>query len=253
MPARRIAVALALTLAAVPASASAAPHARARSRAPAYYAFTATSKGSGSYSRKHVSDGVTSTVASTFRWTTPFQHVLVPRVHAPASVGYPAFSRGASASGDWKIDSPNTDDSGCVGSGVLGRQGVPGGGGGKVTDGGLTLKRATGGFTVLAQAVDGFRTVSGGGDGSSACHPADFWHDVVLTSGAAGGDDTNPALTAVTKLTSKDLRRSSFTKTVLMPPEEAAPSDCGSDAGNGVSCTQSYSWTGTIRFVRKKL
>ncbi|MEV4422388.1 hypothetical protein AB0L40_20790 [Patulibacter sp. NPDC049589] len=253
MPASRTATLLAaVALAAVPTTASAASKHRSSTGLQAFFTYSVTFQGSGTFSSTHTSDGLTATTDASFRWATPYEHVLVPRVKNPTQTGFPAFKHGAVGTGTWKIVSPNTDDSGCEGAGTLGRTGLPGGGGGIATDGGLTLKRVKGGLQVTALAADGFSTASGGGDGSSACHPADFWHDVILTSGVGQSDGSAPALTGLTKITPKDLKRASFTKTVLMPPSEAPPSDCGSDASNGVTCTQSYSWTGRLTFIKKQ-
>jgi hypothetical protein len=256
VPARRTAtVVAALALAAVPATASAASGSgAARPGIQTFFSYTVTFKGSGTYGRKVTStDGLMATSDASFRWTSVYKNVFVPQVKNRSLLGYPAVAKGSSAGGDWKITSTQPgDDASCTGVGTLGRRGVPGGGGGILTDGGITLKRTSGGIQVLARAVDGFATPSGAGDGSTACNPKDYWHDEIISGGGVGQeDDTNEPLTGITKITPKDLKRSSFTKTVLLPAVEAPATDCG--GGDGTTCTQTYAWTGKVTFVKKRL
>ncbi|WP_026910619.1 hypothetical protein [Patulibacter minatonensis] len=256
MPARRSATLVAaLALAAVPSTASAASGSQRTSGTGFDTAatYTVTFQGSGSYARNQsTTDGASGTTTSTFRWTSVYRNVLIPARANRSTVGFPATTKGSGATGDWKITShqpDGTDD--CEGDGSLGRLGVPGGGGGTVTDGGVRLVRTkAGGVQVLAQATNGFSTLTGGGDGSSACHPKDFWHDVILSGAGVGqAEESAEPLTGFTKVTDAELRRRSFTKTVLLPVDEAPPGDCGS--GDGTTCTQTYAWTGKVTFDRK--
>jgi hypothetical protein len=249
--ARRITLAV-LILSALAALPTAAASAKGSAGLQPFYTFSVTFQGSGTYAQTYTDmEGQTSTINASFNWATPYENVLIPRVASPTKVGYPAFKHGAVATGTWQITSSNGDDS-CQGSGTLGRVGVPGGGG-VVTDGDLTLKRVSGGLQVLAGEGEGFSTAAGGGDGSSACHPKDFWHDIVLSAAHVGNDLTDGVqpLTGITKITPKDLKKASFVKSVGTIANELPDQDCGT--GDGITCTQTYSWTGKVTFIKHKL
>ncbi len=210
-----------------------------------FYLFKAVFTGSGTYTRTLTTDGDDSSkIDASFGWTTTYKNVFIPRVHAKPSVGYPGYGAQSKASGAWQITQTGGDA--CTGNGGFGR--VHG-----VADGGLTLKRVSGGLRMFASAFSTLAPVGGVGDGVSACAPKDFWHDVVLSGGGVGNDlpDGIEPVTGIGKITPSDLRKASFTKNVLLPVDEAPNSDCGSGGGN--VCTQSYSWTGKVTFTKTKI
>jgi hypothetical protein len=226
-----------------------------------YYEFTVSFVGSGSYSvtENGGSGGGTLTVHSTFKWQTAIQHVLIPtRASTPLAANqYPAYGLGQDASGDWTITNTGSQGEDCSNSGTLGLPPGPlgiSGGNAKVH---RTPPGVASGVVFNLVALSGFATKSGGGDGALPCYPMDFWHDWVINFSGVGtkhADANTPdatPLSATVTLHPSDLVHGTITKHVSIDVGEQIPSDCGS--GNGTSCQQSYTWSGTVRFVKHKL
>ena len=228
-----------------------APAASAAPGLQPFFSYSAVFTGSGTFTiASSQADGSgSSTTRASFKWSTAYKNIFIPQVKNTQLIGYPAVGAKSTASGQWSINVTNSDPGGnCTGNGDLGR---PAGGFG---NGGIKLQR-TGKKNIAfqANALSGYTSLSGTGDGSVACQPKDFWHDDVLTAGVGQNEnDGLEPLTGLASITPKDLKGASFTKQVVLPDGEAPPGDCGTTPGI-VTCTQSYSWTGSVKFTKKKL
>jgi hypothetical protein len=184
--------------------------------------------------------------------------VLIPTTSSSPLVanGYPAYGLGQDGSGNWSIVNTGNESEDCSHSGTLG---IPSEGGG-ISGGGVKVHRVAGGskgvvFNLIA--LDEFTTASGAGDGVSPCEPENFWHDWVVGFSGVGFKHTDSdlpdvaPLSATVQLTPADLQHGVYSKSVSVGAAEQVPSDCGS--GNGSTCTQSYTWSGNVRFTKHKL
>jgi hypothetical protein len=258
--AQRALVLLALaTVIVEPSSAIGAPRSHATSFQP-FFEYTISFVGSGSYARTVTSTGGgTLTVSASFNWKSVYPHVLVPTTSSNplGNIGFPALGLGQEGSGKWKIVNTGSHGEDCSNEGMLGLMSVPGGGGG---GGGVKVHRsgvgAGKGVVFNLQALSEFATPTGSGDGAQACDPASFWHDVVVSGSGVGTNhvagatkDVQP-LSATVKLAPSDLKHGVVTKKVSISASEQIPSECGSGGGN--TCTQSYTWSGSVRFTKHK-
>jgi hypothetical protein len=105
-------------------------------------------------------------------------------------------------------------------------------------------------------ALGEYTTATGAGNGVLPCDPEDFWHDWVVSftgvgfkHASSGLPDVSP-LSATVKLTPSELKHATVSKSVSISAAEKVPTDCGS--GNGSTCTQSYTWSGNVRFTKHK-
>ncbi|MGD0453653.1 MAG: hypothetical protein ABSB69_08640 [Solirubrobacteraceae bacterium] len=194
---------------------------------------------------------------ASWTWNTIYPDVLVPTVaSSPLSgSGFPAFGLGQEADGKWSITNTGSEGEDCSHSGTLGlpKQGDGSGGGG------VTVKRPAGGskgVIFIMNALDTYETTSGAGNGALACEPEDWWHDIIESFAGVGTKHTEAGLPEVRPLTAKiqlapsELKHGSVTKHVSVGPSETVPSDCGS--GSGITCTQAYTWSGTVTFTKHK-
>ncbi|HLK10763.1 MAG TPA: hypothetical protein VKW76_05245 [Candidatus Binatia bacterium] len=78
--------------------------------------------------------------------------------------------------------------------------------------------------------------------------PSDFWQDWVTGFGHAGLD-SGTTLTYAFTLTKELLAQGKIIVNAQAPAGEVPSTDCGS--GDGVVCTQSYGWTGTVTLQRE--
>lgn len=223
-----------------------------------YYEFTIAFQGHGSYTRTVTSEGGPRlSEEADWDWNSVYPHVLVPTVASSPLVGasFPAIGPGQSGSGNWKITNANAESEDCSNSGGLGlpKTGFGGGGGGEVT-----VKRAAGrrGLIFNMYALDEYETTSGGGDGSEACNPESWWQSIILGFAGVGSKHATEGLPDVRPLTAKltiassELKHGSFTKHVSVGDSETVSDDCGS--GDGSTCTQDYTWSGTVKFTKHK-
>ncbi len=128
-----------------------------------------------------------------------------------------------------------------------------GGGGGAAK-----VHRAAGrhGLVFNFVALTGYETTSGAGDGVLPCNPMDYWQDIIRgfvspgTKHTSGGLPEVQPLSATVTLSPGDLKHGTVTKHVSIGPAEMVSSDCGSGGGN--TCTQDYTWSGSIRFTKHK-
>ena len=168
---------------------------------------------------------------------------------------FPAFGVGQLADGNWTITNTGSEDEDCSHSGTLG---LPNNGAG--TGGGeVSVKRPAGGTKGVIfnmYALDAYETTSGGGNGVLPCEPEDYWHDIIENFAGVGTKHTGSGLPDVHPLTAKiqlspsELAHASVTKRVSVGAAEMVPSDCGS--GNGITCRQQYTWSGSVTFIKHK-
>lgn len=253
------ALAAALILCA-PALGAAVP---ARSRNIAFqpfFEYTVSFVGSGSYSVKEQSEGAsTLTTDASFKWKSVYPNVLVPTTASSPleAAGFPAYGLGQEGSGSWKIVNTGSEDEDCSNSGALGLPsgGFGGGGGGavKVHRSGIGAGK---GIVFELVALSEYETTSGGASGPLPCETTSFWHDWVESFTGVGFKhvheglkDVEP-LSAKVKLAPSELKKGVVTKSVSISESEQVPSDCGS--GDGSTCTQTYTWSGSIRFTKHK-
>lgn len=224
-----------------------------------FYEFTISFQGHGSYTRTVASGGDAKlSEEADWEWDSVYPHVLVPTLASSPLVGaaFPAIGLGQSGSGSWKITNTGAESEDCSNSGTLGlpKTGFDGGGGGEVT-----VKRAAGrkGLAFDMYALDEYETTSGGGDGSEACNPENWWQSIILGFAGVGSKHATEGLPDVRPLTAKltvsssELKHGSFTRHVSVGDSEMVPSDCGS--GDGSTCAQDYTWSGTVKFTKHKL
>ncbi len=239
-------------------SAPAASASRAASFQP-FYSFKIVFDGKGSYTRTDGSEGGSQLKEeASWRWNTIYPTVLIPTVASSPLTGssFPAFGLGQEADGSWTITNTGSVGEDCSHSGTLGLPKQAGGAGG---GGEVTVKRPAGGSKGVIfnmYAVDTLETTSGAGNGVLACEPEDYWHDIIESFAGVGFKHTSPGLSDVHPLTAKvqlspsELRHATVTKHVSVEPAEMVPSDCGS--GGGVTCQQSYTWSGSVKFIKQK-
>jgi len=243
---------------------SSAPQASARGGGASFqpfYEYKIVFDGRGSYSRTvtNTESAAVLKEEASWTWNTIYPTVLIPTVASSPLTGssFPAYGLGQAGDGTWKIANTGSVGEDCSNSGTLGlpKQAGAGGGGGAVT-----VKRPAGGskgviFNLLA--LEGYETTSGAGNGALACDPESYWHDIIESFAGVGYKHANPGqpdvkpLTAKIQLAPSDLRHASVTKHVSIGPAEMIASDCGS--GGGITCQQSYTWSGTVTFTKHKL
>jgi len=222
-----------------------------------FYEFTIAFQGHGSYTRTVASEGGSKlSEEASWQWNSVYPHVLVPTVASSPLVGasFPAIGLGQSGSGSWKITNTGAESEDCSNTGALALPKSPlGGGGGEVT-----VKRAAGrkGLVFNMYALDEYETTAGGGGGPLPCEPSNYWQSIILGFAGVGFKHTSEGLPDVHPLTAKltvassELKHGSFTKHVSVGASEMIPDDCGS--GDGSTCTQDYTWSGTVKFTKHK-
>lgn len=225
-----------------------------------YFEYTVAFDGSGSYSVTEGSEGGGKlTVDANFEWKSVYPNVLVPTTSSSPldPAGFPAYGLGQDGSGSWKITNTGSEDEDCSNSGALGLPsgGVGGGGGGgvKVHRSGIGAGK---GVVFELIALSEYETTSGAESGPLACETTSFWHNWVEGFTGAGFKhvheglkDVQP-LSAKVKLSPSEMKHGVVTKHVSISESEQVPSDCGS--GDGSTCSQSYTWSGSIRFTKHK-
>ncbi len=239
--------------------AASAARTRARTAVQPFFDYTLSFTGSGTYSVTGHDGGATLTVNASFAWKSVYPNVLVPTAagNQLGSVGFTAYGPGQEGSGKWKITNTGSDGQDCNNEGALGLMGQLGGEGG---GGEAKVRRpgpgAGGGVVLELQALTEFATTSGSGNGALACDPSSFWREWVTSftgvghdHSAAGLHDVQP-LTTTLKLAPRDLRHGTVTKHVAIGAAEQVPSSCGD--GSGTSCSQSYTWSGSVRFTKHR-
>jgi hypothetical protein len=223
-----------------------------------FYEYKVVFDGKGSYTRS-VSDeggGLLKEEAS-WNWNTVYPEVLIPTTASSplAGSGFPAFGLGQLADGNWTITNTGSEDEDCSHSGTLGLPKDGDGTGG----GAVTVKRPAGGskgVIFIVEALTAYETTSGAGNGVLACEPEDWWHDIIESFAGVGYKHTDADLPDVHPLTAKiqlapsDLKHGGVTKHVSVSAAEMVDSDCGS--GNGVTCQQDFTWSGSVTFTKKK-
>jgi hypothetical protein len=224
-----------------------------------FFEYTISFVGHGSYEVVEASEGPGRlTTKASFAWKTVYPNVLIPTTGSSPLLasGYPAYGLGQDGSGSWNIVNTGDESEDCSHNGTLGIAGDTGGGGG----GGVKVHRVAGGSKGIVfnlVALNEFTTASGAGDGVSACEPENFWHDWVLSFSGVGSKHTSSGLpdvaplSASVTLTPADLKHGVYSKSVSVGASEQIPTDCGT--GDGSTCTQSYSWSGNVRFTKHKL
>jgi hypothetical protein len=245
---------LALALACAPAT--------ARGRAAAvqpFFEYTVAFNGHGSYTRTQSAEGGgTLKEEASWSWSSVYPHVLIPTTATSplSSLGFPAYGLGQEASGKWTITNQGSQGEDCSNSGTLGLPPAAGGGGGggvKVHRPGIGLSR---GVIFNLTALTAYKTTSGAGDNALPCYPSDFWQQVILGFASPGIKHTSPdlpdvqPLSTTVKLAPADLRHARVSKNVAIGPAEMIVSNCGE--GGGTTCTQSYTWSGNVRFTKHK-
>jgi hypothetical protein len=223
-----------------------------------FYEYTVAFIGQGSYTRSSTDEGPGKlTEEASWKWNTVYAHVLIPTTASSPleSAGFPAIGPGQDASGDWKITNTGSEGEDCSNSGTLSlpKDAIGGGGGGS-----LTVKRPTGGTKGVifnATALNEYES-SPHGDNVLPCDPSNWWQDTILgfigvgsRHASAGLPDVKP-LTAKVQLAPSDLKHASVTKHVSIGPAEEVSGDCGS--GDGSVCTDTYTWSGTVKFTKHK-
>jgi hypothetical protein len=240
------------------ASAASAPAAGGAAFQP-FYEYKIVFDGEGSYKRTDTNSESSAELKeeASWKWNTIYPEVLIPTVASSPLVGssFPAYGLGQDASGEWSITNTGSEDEDCSHSGTLGLpKDTAGGGGGEVT-----VKRPAGsskGVIFNMYALDDYETTSGAGDGVLACEPEDFWHDTIENFAGVGTKHTGAGLPDVHPLTAKiqlspsDLKHASVTKHVSVEAAEMVSSDCGS--GDGITCQQDYTWSGSVQFIKHK-
>jgi hypothetical protein len=225
-----------------------------------FFEYTVSFVGSGSYSVKEVAEGAnTLTASASFKWKTVYPNVLVPTTSSSPleASGFPAYGLGQDGSGTWKISNEGSEDEDCSQAGDLG---LPSGMGGSGGGGAVKVHRsgigAGKGVVFELVALSEYETTSGALSGPLPCETTSFWHDWVTSFTGVGFKhvheglkDVQP-LSAKVKLAPSELKHGTVTKHVSIGEAEEVPSDCGS--GGGETCTQSYTWSGSIRFTKHK-
>lgn len=223
-----------------------------------YFEYTISFVGKGTYTRSVTEESGPSDLQeeASWKWDSVYPHVLVPskRSSPLESAGFPAIGLGQDASGSWKITLTGDESEDCSHSGTLGLKSNPlGGGGGAVT----VHRPATGsGLIFDLVAVEELATTSGGGDGVSACEPENWWQSIINGFAGVGDKHASAGLPDVHPLTAKltvspsELKHGSFTRNVSVGPSEQVSDDCGS--GDGSTCKQDYTWSGTVKFTKHK-
>jgi hypothetical protein len=224
-----------------------------------FYEYKIVFTGKGSYNRSDTnseSPAVLKEEAS-WKWNTIYPEVLIPTVASSPLTGssFPAYGLGQEADGTWMITNSGSEDEDCSHSGTLGLPNEGDGAGG----GEVTVKRPAGrskGVIFNMYALDAYETTSGAGNGVLACEPEDYWHDIIESFAGVGFKHATPGLPDVHPLTAKiqlapsELAHASVTKHVSVGAAEMVPSDCGS--GNGITCKQEYTWSGSVTFIKHK-
>ncbi len=223
-----------------------------------FFEYTVSFVGHGSYEVVESNEGGGKlTTKASFEWKTVYPTVLVPTTSSsPLGANeYPALGLGQEGSGQWTITNTGSEDESCSNSGTLGIPNVGGGGGGHIK-----VHRAppgTGsGVLFNLVALGEYTTATGAGNGVLPCDPEDFWHDWVVSFTGVGFKHASPGLpdvsplSATVKLTPSELKHGTVSKSVSISAAEKVPTDCGS--GNGSTCTQSYTWSGNVRFTKHK-
>lgn len=222
-----------------------------------FYEFAISFRGKGSYDRTVTSEGGGQLKEeASWSWVTRYPDVLIPtKASSPLeSSGFPAYGLGQEGDGNWSITNTGDGEEDCSNSGTLGLPKDAGGAGG----GSVTVKRPAGGKGVIFNiiALEGYETASGSGDNTLACYPENYWHEIIEGFAGVGYKHTNQALPDVHPLTAKiqlspsDLKHASVTKHVSPGLSEEIPTDCGS--GDGSTCQQDYTWSGTVVFTKHK-
>lgn len=223
-----------------------------------FYEYTISFVGHGSYKRTSTDEGPGKlTEEASWKWDSVYPHVLVPTTASSPlqSAGFPAIGLGQEGSGEWKITNTGSVGEDCSNSGTLSLKASPLGGGG----GGVTVHRPAGGFKkgVIFDmvALEAFESAPKG-DNVLPCDPSGWWQQTILgfigvgtKHASAGLPDVKP-LTAKVQLEPSDLKHASVTKSVSIGPSEEVSGDCGS--GNGSVCTDTYTWSGTVKFTKHK-
>lgn len=251
--------AFAVALGAPALSAAASTPARNISFQP-FFEYTVSFVGSGSYSVQEASEGPGKlTVNANFEWKSVYPNVLVPTTASSPleAAGFPAYGLGQEGSGSWKIVNTGSEDEDCSNNGALGlpSDGFGGGGGGglKVHRSGIGAGK---GIVFELIALSEYETTSGAASGPLACETTSFWHDWVESFTGAGFKHVHEGLKDVAPLSAKvklapsELKKGTVTKHVSISESEQVPSDCGS--GDGSTCSQTYTWSGSIRFTKHK-
>lgn len=205
--------------------------------------YKVTYEGSGSYSVKGVDGPAHNETSSGFHWKAEYNLTFIDK--KGSQVG--GTSSSSNGGGDWKISSDNGGGDVCTKSGGLKLQ----------KNGAITgTIGPTGGLPLrLTPGSDDYST-TGGSSGSTACDTTDFWQQWVESFSKVGTADSVDPLTALVKLSKKDLSfgklifNVSNKKEVLAFPSLSPPEDCGS--GDGATCTQSFDWKGTVTFRKTK-
>ena len=223
-----------------------------------YYEYTISFVGHGSYARTSTDEGPGKlTEEASWKWDSVYPHVLIPTTASSPllSAGFPAVGLGQDGSGEWKITNTGSENENCSNSGTLSLKESPLGGGG----GGVTVHRPAGGFKkgVIFDlvALEAFESAPKG-DNVLPCDPSEWWQQTIegfigvgTKHASAGLPDVKP-LTAKVQLEPSDLKHGSVTKNVSIGPAEEVSGDCGS--GDGSVCTDSYTWSGTVKFTKHK-
>ena len=223
-----------------------------------FYEYTVSFVGSGSYSVQEASEGPGKlTVNANFEWKSVYPNVLVPTTASSPleSAGFPAYGLGQEGSGSWKIVNTGSEGEDCSNNGALGlpSDGFGGGGGLKVHRSGIGAGK---GIVFELIALSEYETTSGAASGPLPCETTSFWHDWVESFTGAGFKHVHEGLkdvaplSAKVKLSPSELKKGTVTKHVSISESEQVPSDCGS--GDGSTCTQTYTWSGSIRFTKHK-
>lgn len=224
-----------------------------------YYEYTVAFTGHGSYTRTVSEESGPSRLQeeASWSWDSVYPHILVPTVASSPLIaaGYPAMGLGNEGSGRFEITVTGEESEDCSNTGTLAlpKDGIGGGGGGIAK-----VHRAAGrrGIVFNIVAVSGYETTGGGGENPLACYPSDWWQQTLRGFAGVGSKhtaeglpDVEPLSTSIT-LTPADLKHGSVTRHVSVAPAEQVSSDCGS--GDGSTCTQSYTWEGTVKFTKHK-
>ncbi len=251
-----LAVAAALIVVAPPATASAS--AKPGFSFQPFYEYTIAFVGHGSYTRTSSDEGPGKlTEEASWKWDTVYPHVLIPTTASSPlqSAGFPAVGLGQEGSGEWKITNTGSEDEDCSNSGTLSLKDSPLGGGG----GAVTVHRPAGGFKkgVIFDmvALEGFESAPKGNN-VLPCDPSEWWQQTIEGFIGAGSKHASAGLPDVRPLTAKiqlepsDLKHASVTKDASIGASEDVSGDCGS--GDGSVCSDSYTWSGTVKFTKHK-
>jgi hypothetical protein len=240
-----VVVAVGLIGALVPAVSEASPH----YVAPKIYSYKATFTGSGSYDYDYTAPSSSVTATATFHWDVKFPRLTfiagkVKGAPSGEAGGGEANTADTPFAGSWKVNVTSTDGDDCTGSGGL----VPG-----QIPAVASVERnplVKGGFVITVPAISGAPAEStAGADDCSDIggdQTSDFWNDWAYGHGVGGTSDM-PIVTAVALKPSKEGK---VIERVKVDPKAQPPSDCGTTSSVGVTCMESYDWSGEVTLTR---